>query len=329
MHRLLITRFFVRMLCLLVCFLWMDSAIAQDAAPVYDLKNIFTAGETIYVDMSTQTDGVMTTKKNEESSQVPIHSRLHTIVSYKTLDVAEWSTLEIGFHQMIIAGEMLGKATQDLVETLGLGDRKVQIKVDSKGTVQEIPESGDKSPHDPTKAVTRQMPYLKFPPQPIPVGTVWTDSRRVPITGAAKTMIANTTYTLNKVIDENGQKIAVILSEMRIHEMDIPVESSSSSQKNVNVVVKFTYKEYSLSGKGEIRFSLDRGRILSVQDSQDSLISMLGDTDVNKASFPQDVIQKFTQVLHAEFSDQLPLPANPAIPATENVSGATLESPQK
>jgi len=224
------------------------------------------------------------------------------------VDQNQNATIDIGYDQLIMFGESLGNATQDLIATLGLKDQKTQIQADSIGNVKELTEKtkADVS----SQKITRQMPYMKFPEQPVSPGFIWHETRQIPYSAASKAMIAQTTYTLEKIVEEDGQPIAVIQTDMRVHETDIPVDSSQQSGENVNFVVKFIYKEFLIEGKGEIRFNVSKGRILSILDTQKLLIVMQGNADVNKASFAQDVQQQVVQETTATFSDVSPLSAS-------------------
>lgn len=285
-------------------------ALGQDTGKTIQLRNHFEAGKTIYLDLNTTSKGIITTQTANKPAQNPIESQLKVALAYKTLDVDQnqFANIEISYDQVLMFGESLGNVTQDLAETLGLKDRKTLIQVDSLGNVREKTEKTNNKAdkNDPVQSLTRQMPYLKLPEQPVSIGLTWHESRQMPYSSAAKDIISHTTYTLEKLVEEDGQQIAVIQTSMRVHETDIPIDSSTQSGKNVNFVVKSVYKEFSIAGKGEIRFSISKGRILSVKDTQNVTINMLGNADVNKASFAQNVNQQVVQETIATFSETSP-----------------------
>lgn len=284
---------------------------AEDSSKTFELRNFFNKGEILYLDMLARSEGVVTSTNDNKPTQTPLRSQMASVIAFQTIDAVTGgnATIEMRMNSMILSDESLGSATQDLVEAFGLKDRVVLIVLNAQGTIVKEQDSAETKSRvgDSIKALTRRMPYLSFPQQAIPIGFQWNESRQIPVTAASKPIIAYTTYTLDKIVEENGEKIAAIKTETQVRETDIPVDSSQSSGNNVHVVVKFTYKEYSLSSTGEIRFSLDRGRILSIEDTQDTTIHMLGSTDVDKASFVQDVLQQFKQVVTSKFTDRSPL----------------------
>lgn len=288
------------------------AAWCQDEEKTFDLRNQFHADQTVYLDLTTTTQGVATTKTSSKPAQTPINSKLKTILSYKTthVDADQQADIEMSFHRMVMSGEMLGGATQDLLVHLGLKDKIIRLQASPKGKINEVSGKSDKTGglNDSAQTFTRQIPYLQFPDQPIPLGAQWKESRQVPYSSAAKPLIAYTTYELEKVVEEEGEKIAVIKTEMHIRETDIPVDSSAQTGDLTNVIIKFTYKEFTMAGRGEIRFSLDRGRVLTARNTQNVTIHMEGSTDINKSSFAQDIVQNYVQQSMAAFTEESPLP---------------------
>ncbi|MBN2329893.1 MAG: hypothetical protein JXR73_22325 [Candidatus Omnitrophica bacterium] len=283
----------------------------QEEEKTFDLRNQFHSGQTVYLDLKTTTQGVATTKTSSKPAQTPINSELESVISYKTAGIGadQQALIEIAFHRMMMSGEMLGGTTQDLLDNLGLTEKIIRLKASPKGKIEEAAGEADKRGglNDSAQSFTRQLPYLQFPDQPVALGAQWKESRRVPYSTAAKPLIAYTTYELDKVIEENGENIAVIKTDMHIHETDIPIDSSSQTGDLTNVIIKFTYKEFTMAGRGEIRFSLDKGRVLSAQNTQNVTIHMEGSTDINKSSFLQDVVQSYVQQSLATFSEESPL----------------------
>lgn len=302
--------FSIGLLCLGFALTDLTPAQAQNAEKTFQMRNRFEAGKTIYLDMANTSKGTIVTKTKDAPAKNPINSLLKTVISYKTLtvDQNQSADIEIGFDQLIQSGETLGNATRDLSESLGLKDRTIQFRIDPLGNIQEKSEQSQGKLDHSLTSYTRQSPYLKLPEQAVPIGFSWNESRQIPFSSAAKPLIAHTTYTLDSVVEEDGQTIAVIKTDSSVHETDIPVDSSAKNGKNVNVVIKYVFKEYSIAGKGEIRFSVSKGRVLSTHDQQQVRISMQGSTDVDKSSFEQDVKQEFSQETKAVFSETSPLP---------------------
>jgi len=294
---------------------------AEEAPETYQLQNKFKSGQTIYLDLSTTAKGVVTDNSSEKPAQSPMDYKMGAVSSFltKSINKDQWANLEIGFHQLVISGSTMGSATMDLAEKLGLNERKINIQVSLTGDVKEQDNPSVKStPMDNSvKSITRQMPYLKFPANAIPIGHTWHETKQIPLTGASKPVISYSTYTLDKIIERDGEKIAVISKKTIVNQKDIPVDSNSSSQKNVNLVIKFVYKEYSINGQGIINFSIDQGRILSVKDTQKTILSMQGNTNIDKASFEQNTTQEFVQQISASFTETNPSPALANDPSTD------------
>ncbi len=286
------------------------SLTAEESTDAYQLLNKFKSGRTIYLDLSTNAKGVITDNSNDKPAQSPMDYQMDAVASYTTQSISDnqWANLEIGFDQLLISGSSMGSATMDMAEQLGLNERKIKVQVSPAGDVKEqTAPTGKTSPMDNSvKTITRQMPYLKFPQNAIPIGYSWHESKQIPLTGASKPIISHSTYTLDKIIEQDGEKIAIISTNTSVNEKDIPIDSNSSPQKNVNLVIKFIYQEYSINGNGIIQFSIDQGRILSVKDTQKTILSMQGSTDIDKASFKQNSKQEFVQEISAAFTETNP-----------------------
>lgn len=285
---------------------------AAESGETYLLTNKFNPGETIYLGLVVADKGVSTEQTKSGPVDTAIDHTMESTVSFKTgsVDPSGWAELRIGYERLMISGVMLSGGTQDLVDKFGLKDQPVFVKVNSRGEVEEkVLDSGagqENRVKEAMKATTRQMPYLKCPAEAVPLGYTWREQQRIPYSAAARPMIASITYTLENVEEEAGEKVAVIKSELRIEEKDVPVDSSKMGGNLENIVVQFTFKEFNIQGEGRIRFSLDRGRILSVESKQDVLEHLTGSMDISKTSFEQDVIQKTARTIHCVFTDQPP-----------------------
>ncbi|HXK95473.1 MAG TPA: hypothetical protein PKV38_17490 [bacterium] len=303
---------------------------AAETGETYELKNKFTAGEKIYLNLVVKDQGVSTEQTKTGPVDTAIDHTMEAVVSFQITNVepAGWAEMQIGYESLMISGVMLSGGTQNLVDKFGLRDQPVLIKMNSRGEVDEMKSGGGPGSRlkEVMRSTTRQMPFLKCPAEPVPLGCTWREQQQIPYSAAARPMIANITYTLEKIEEEGGEKVAVIQSELQIDEQDVPVDSSRLGGNLDNIIVQFTFKEFKIQGGGQIRFSLDRGRILSVESKQEVLEHLTGSMDISQTSFDQDVIQKTSRTIHAVFTDQIP---DSLKPDTEAKTSETTADPGK
>ena len=293
--------------------------IAIPGDQTYTLRNKFTEGQTSYLSLEMVSNGVthMGTLDNK------INNAMEIVFSFLTqkIDPPDQVTLQMGIEKMKTKGDVPGMGKdQDLRELIGLKDVKLSLKTNALGEIVEPPSvpnaAGMSMMNTGVDKMTEQMPWIKFPSKAISLGEHWLQTRNVPLAGASKPIIANTTYTLSEVVKEGDEQVAVITTETTIHEQDILMDPAAAGQKLGNVKLKFTFKQYNYNGKGEYRFNLDQGHILSTKEDADMILEIASDLDVSGAAFPSTFTHQLHLATRGTYSNENPLTAASATAGT-------------
>lgn len=303
-------------IALLIAIVWLAGTpltFAEKTDGKVLLQNKFKEGETVYLSMQATAKGSLQMSKNDgQPSTGPIDDAIDTVASFKTTAAGEsgWASILVRFERLVMSSAGFGGQSQDLLKRLKLDQETATFQIDRAGDMK-LPDSdqaGGSMLNDTIRSTTRQSPYLTLPPAAVAVGTTWTEKKQVPFVGVARPIIANSTYTLDGITERNGEKIATIKSETTIHSMNIPIDSITPGQtKSQSIVIRYLLKEYTSTGNGTIEFSLDRGQILSFKTVQQIVRHMAGDSDIDKATFKGDSIQKFTQTTEGAYSTEKPV----------------------
>ncbi len=230
-----------------------------NSAESYLLKNIFVLDDTYYLTMRNHNMGVTKTG----SMDIPIDVSMDIVMSFKTVEIDNdgAATIQIGIPKMTMINQ---GEEQNLRSLLGIrNSTRLLLTINSSGKVLKEPTlPGAKSNMaNVGRSPAEQNPWLTFPEEPVEIGARWNADRVIPMTGASKELILSSTYTLKDVIEEEGEKIAVIETETYLDESDISFEPNTTSQKLGAVSLDFVFKKYATAGKGDIRFAIDKGHI--------------------------------------------------------------------
>jgi len=189
-----------------------------------------------------------------------------------------------------------------------LGEESASFEIDPVGKMKTVSLSDElgSALKNTVRSTTRQSPYLTLPSEAVALGFIWKERKQVPMVGATRPIVSDSTYTLERIEERDGEKIAVIQSETTIGVKSLPIDSSSPTQEGHSVVIRYLLKEYKTHGTGTIEFNIDRGQIVHFKTVQQAIRHNVGSTEINKASFEGDVIQKFTQTNEGTYSTTPP-----------------------
>ncbi len=285
-------------------FVFAAQSFAQDT---YLLRNQFKQGKEVYYKAALGSEGVTRAAGAERETA----NTIHVLMAFHTDTVTESgkANLSMKILDLDMENPLSTSGTKpNLKKLLGLGDTPLRLTLDPLGRVIHSPSlSGNvNGPGSGANQLTEQIPWLFCPEEEVKSGDSWHQSREVPMTGASKPIIANTTYTLDSVEEEEGKTIAVIKTVTEISEKDIEVDPFKNQQAGANLVFNFTFKNYDLRTEGTIRFNMDDGHIISKEEEGTMVQEMETDMNIDGADFPSNVVNSFALTTVAEYMESLP-----------------------
>lgn len=282
------------------------AAIAQP----YELKNTFTPGETLYLDLTTSMQGAM----HSEVAQMPIEATNEGVIAFETRAAQPDGSGEVmvELKQLFMIAPTLG--VREPLDFLPIADeegKQFSITIRPDGEVVET-DSASMSMIQGVQGVSQspiQMrPYPKLPEGPVNIGHTWSEKWVVPYLDGSKPIIEEAEYRLAKVEERDGVNVAIIEVKTTINAEDVSFEPGQmqGAAGQSAIEVKLSYETYVKEGSGEMVFDLDRGRLLSMNDDLRLNLKMGGETSLGGASFPTD----FTMIVrvrnHAVYQDAMP-----------------------
>ncbi len=292
---------FTRVCVLFICLLLVVSSrtFADDAQL---LRNKFTEGKTAYLIMDTTVESVTT----QDEKQFPMTHGMKTVMSYTvtTINKQDIATVKIGIEEL----KTTGRSATDLKKLMKIEDEKITLKISQTGEVLETspPPSMPQAPTSFGSATPPKNPWLKLPEQPVEIGATWVDEQTVPTAGASKPIIAHTTYTLKNLTEQNGNQTAELDTFTQIRAKNVKVNPAGENPSGVNMVINYTFKEFSADTKGTMKFNIDLGRIESYHTKSEMLMDLSGETNIDEQVFPSKFVIKSKGESHGRFTDKLP-----------------------
>lgn len=271
------------------------------AENTYILRNTFQQDHESFFAVTMDMEGT----KRSEGTEQEVSNSMYTLFGFQTDSITESRKANISFkiYQMDYDNPLASGTKPDMMKILGLSNKSMHLTLDDRGSVIHAPNLGKQT------QLTEQIPWLVCPDDKIAIGGTWNHKRQVPMTGASKPIIAYTTYTLDSVSEEDGTSIAVITYQTEIDEKDVEVNPFSNQPPGgANLVLKFTFKNYSYSGTGTIRFDMNEGHILSKEEKGTSVQEMESDLSMDGAAFPSNVVNALTLTTKAVYSETKPEP---------------------
>ncbi len=287
------------------------ASISYSAEDGYLLRNKFQESEVSSLIFNVTNEGVSTI----DEMQFPIESGLELEMRYETTEVQSdnIAILKIAIKKMVMQDPSLGgQEPIDLVEAWKLDEEEMTLKVNQLGEVLDFEDAVQPKTFkmsgltEAGGSYTQQNPYLLVPEKEIPLGYSWTEERAIPFSAASEKMIAHTTYTLDRVREENGEKIAVIKTTSSTMNKNVEVNPAKQGQNLGMVKLQFKFNEYSSTGSGQIIFNMDKGQIETIENQSNMTIDLSGNTNINNADMPTKFVMKFTVTAQGKFVEGTP-----------------------
>lgn len=286
---------FLRLYIVTLFALTTTIASAQDSIL---LRNKFQQDHESFFDLTLNMEG--TTRSNGTDQETS--NTLYVLFGFQTDTITESGKANVSFkiHEMDYENPLSTGTKPDLKKLMGFSDTMFHMTLDDRGNIIHAPNLGKQD------QLKEQIPWMVFPEGQLSIDGTWSQQRNVPITGANKPIIANTTYTLDSITEEDGKQIAVIQYQTKISEKDIEVNPFVDQPGGSNLVLKFTFKNYSYDGEGTVRFDIENGHILTKEEKGISVQEMESDLSMDGADFPSNVVNSLTLTTKAVYSDTKP-----------------------
>ncbi len=288
----------------IICFV-----TGHAAAQEYNLHNKFEQGQTSYL----KTQITMKGTSHIGENKMPLNMKIDTMMSFETVELGDdnsVATIEIGLHKLEMQDAMMGNQKLNLIDMLGMKQKPIQLQVNKYGrtldnkTLNNIEIPG-MSALGQTNTTTK-LPWPKLPTQAVTVNQTWKDEQVIPLQGADDTVTKHMTYTLQKIEERDQGRVAVISIESNIDANDVTMNPNLKSAKGNTVDFQYTFREYKAKGTGLMEFNMDTGKLLSNYESQDWVIDMGGEVNVDQADFPSNFRMEYVMETKSNFFDTHP-----------------------
>lgn len=302
---------------------WILAALATPAFAAegtYTLKNQFKQDQTVYLTI----DNSITGTSSIGANQIPIRINMDMEFDFTTREIDSQgdALIDVKINRLDMYDEQFGPQKIDLAEKMDAKNNTLRVKIDPFGKSLDLPSGSSGNPLSlqgmggMAQSNPVRLPWPQMPDRPVAVGETWHEQYPVPMMGATKPIIADATYTLTGVEEKNGEQIARISKQTNIYAQNVTLDPKATGQNTGIVTIKVVFREYSAKGTGILDFNITRGRMEALEDALDVVIDMGGETNVQQAAFPNEVLMKCTTTMKGTFSETKPVPAAPAEPVS-------------
>ncbi|MBZ0255026.1 hypothetical protein K8I31_03130 [bacterium] len=270
------------------------SCIASIAfAQPYEIKNIFKPGNVTFLTLDTYVQGSM----QNAAGDFPIEATNSGLFRYDIKNVLTTGALcNVKLEKMEMYAPMAGhREPLDMIPILAKEDASFDVTMTPSGDVvksSKMVDLGQSLPGMENVGVspTQIRPYMRLPEGPANINQTWTENWAVPFLKGSKPIVAYATYTLRKVEERDGVRVAEIESETTIHATDVKFDPVKPDKDNPAPQIKLVmnYKTYSMTGTGKWLFDIDKGRVISMQDDNHTVMEMSGSSELGGMSFPTE-----------------------------------------
>jgi len=244
----------------------------------YALRYSFQTGKAL----SIISDATMTMKNQIAGMAMPANMFIHLTLSLKTKEVLENGDAKITLEPLSYEGE---------VDVLGQKQKMpAQAIPDNQSTAITVSNRGQLLEGDPGSSlmVSTMGPnvsaiitgfFVALPENPVVVGESWKSENEIEIPGSAQKMKETMQSTLEKVMEVNGGKVAVIRSIVERTGKDIQLDAESMAKMGSSLPAmadNITISESLQKRDTLLHFSLDQGHVLWVQEKNEMVTVMGG-----------------------------------------------------
>lgn len=242
----------------------------------HDLKNRFNDGETVYLNLMTQIQGMSQVRDQFEPE--PLESTIHSVVSFYTrlINPDGSANIDVELELINMISPTMGiREPMDLKEAvMHPDDLRLEMAIQPSGQVRDNPVTSSSSQPFPgldnlNNSPMELRPYPLLPEAPALIGERWTESWVIPFDGASKPVIGHATYTLHRVEDTEEGRIAHIRTQTSVLVDNVafePLSPRDDIQEHTQIGMR--YREYRVEGTGDLTFNMDKGRATLYEDDK-------------------------------------------------------------
>lgn len=244
----------------------------------YTLRYRFQKGEAL----SIVSDATMAMKNQIAGMAMPANMFIHLTLSLKTNELLENGDVKVVIEPLTYEGEVEALGQKQKMPAQAIPDNQsTSVTVSSRGQLLEgDPGSslmvGTMGPN--VSAIITGF-FVELPEYPVAVGESWKSESEIEIPGSAQKMKETMQSSLEKVVEVNGGKVAVIRSVVERTGKDIQLDAESMAKMGASLPAmagNITISESLQKRDTLVHFSLDQGHVLWVQEKNEMVTVMGG-----------------------------------------------------